>query len=94
MPCSSGGPDKKFDAVLKRVHAQQEAQDKANTALQASKAATVSMLIPDAKVDWSKFRLIPTSSLFLHQSRCWSPMPTAQLVPSIHLKVHSASVPM
>ncbi len=53
---SSGGPDKKFDGVLKRVRAQQEAQDKANAALQASKAATVSMLIPDAKVDWSKFR--------------------------------------
>jgi hypothetical protein len=57
--CSSGGPDKKFDGVLKRVRAQQEAQDKANAALQASKAATVSMLIPDAKVDWSKFRSEP-----------------------------------
>jgi len=56
---SSGGPDKKFDGVLKRVRAQQEAQDKANAALQASKAATVSMLIPDAKVDWSKFRSEP-----------------------------------
>ncbi|DBA72740.1 TPA: hypothetical protein ACH3X2_010134 [Trebouxia sp. C0005] len=53
---SSGGPDKKFDGVLKRVRAQQEAQDKASAALQASKAATVAMLIPDAKVDWSKFR--------------------------------------
>ncbi len=59
MLCSSGGPDKKFDGVLKRVRAQQEAQDKANAALQASKAATVSMLIPDAKVDWSKFRSDP-----------------------------------
>jgi len=58
--CSSGGPDKKFDGVLKRVRAQQEAQDKANAALQASKAATVSMLIPDAKVDWSKFKSAPT----------------------------------
>lgn len=58
MLCSSGGPDKKFDAVMKRVRAQQEAQDKANAALQASKAATVSMLIPDAKVDWSKFRYL------------------------------------
>ena len=54
--CSSGGPDKKFDALMKRARAQQEAQDKANAAMQASKAATVSMLIPDAKVDWTKFR--------------------------------------
>ena len=60
VACSSGGPDKKFDAVVKRVRAQQEAQDKANAALQASKAATVSMLIPDAKVDWSKFRYTPS----------------------------------
>ena len=56
--CSSGGPDKKFDAVVKRVRAQQEAQDKSNAATQASKAASVSMLIPDAKVDWTKFRLV------------------------------------
>ena len=41
---------------MKRVRAQQEAQDKADAATQASKAATVSMLIPDAKVDWTKFR--------------------------------------
>ena len=61
--CSLGGPDKKFDAVVKRVRAQQEAQDKANAALQASKAATVSMLIPDAKVDWSKFRCLPTEAM-------------------------------
>lgn len=54
--CSSGGPDRKFDAVLKRVRAQQEVQDKVNAAVQASKAATVSMVIPTAQVDWSKFK--------------------------------------
>ena len=56
LGCSSGGPDGKFDAVLKRVHAQQEVQEKVNAALQASKAATVSMIIPTAQVDWSRFR--------------------------------------
>ena len=54
--CSSGGPDSKFDAVLKRVRAQQEVQDKVNAALQASKAATASIVIPTAQVDWSKFK--------------------------------------
>ena len=49
--------------MLARVRAQQEAQDKANAALQASKAATVAMLIPDAKVDWSKFRYAATVSM-------------------------------
>lgn len=58
--CSSGGPEKKFDALLKRVRVQQEAQDKANAALQASKAGTVAMLIPDAKVDWSQYRYLAT----------------------------------
>ena len=43
---------------MKRVRAQQEAQDKANAATQASKAATVSMLRPDATVDWTKFRYL------------------------------------
>ena len=70
--CSSGGPDKKFDALMKRARAQQEAQDKANAALQASKAATMSMLIPDATVDWTKFRYLGIQNQSMALSVCTS----------------------